>query len=280
MVAKVISFVASKGGVGKTTLATNIALTLTSNGTRPTGRKIPLSKSKRVLVVDMDYQRSAGDSLGVPGAPAGTTYARAFLNEDIDYDKAIRPAPFEIPCGRLDVAPVNTRDYNDAVEAIPKLANDGLFAVTDVLAALEDDYDYILLDLRPELSPFTSSAMAASNGGVIIPVTSEMATAINLKDVLDHFRKLAPRLGKPIEFLGVARTRWDAKTEEATDVDDTLIELGIPVFTTVIPNHRQISKSFSLSTGPVVTSYPKAPSVRLFYQLASEIATAVAKKES
>lgn len=280
MVAKVISFVASKGGVGKTTLATNIALALTSNGQQPKGRKIPLSKSKRVLVVDMDYQRSAGDSLGVPGAAAGTTYIRALLDEDVDFDLAIRPAPFDIPCGTLDVAPVNTKDYNLAVQAIPQYPNHGLLAVTEMLAAYEDDYDYIILDLRPELSTLTSSAMAASNGGVIIPVNSEMPTAINLKDVLDHFRKLAPQIGRSIEFLGVVRTKWDAKAEEATDVNDTLREFGIPVFETIIPNHRQISKSFSLSTGPVVTSYPKAPSVRLFYKLAAEIAHAIAKKEA
>jgi chromosome partitioning protein len=280
MVAQVISFVASKGGVGKTTLATNIALALTSNGQQPTGRRIPLSKSKRVLVIDVDYQRSAGDSLVVRGVPSGTTYARAFFDPDADLEAAIHQVPFLIPCGRLDVMPANIHDYNRAVEVVPSLANHGLNAFSDLIAALEDDYDYIVLDLRPELSPMTSSAMAASNGGVIIPVNSEMSTVVNLKDVFDHFRGMEHDLGRPVQFLGVARTRWNPKSEEAGLVNDTLAELGAPTFKTVIPNHRQISKSFGLDTGPVVTSYPKASSVPRFYQLASEIVSALKKEES
>lgn len=274
MTAKVISVGASKGGVGKTTISTNIALCLLTVGYVGKGRRRQLSRTaaaRRVLIVDMDRQRSAGDSLGLYGIPAGSSYAMAIAGEEVDLDNCIFQVPFDVPGGRLDVMPIAAYDYEAAVAALPGYPNNGLDVITDLLAPVMDDYDYIILDLRPELSHLTSSAMAASTGGVLVPVTSELTTAIHTQDIVDHLAFLEEATKREVRSLGVVRTRWDAKTEEARDVNALLKDLEVRVFNTIIPNHRAVSKSFALSSGPVVTSYPKAPASQKFYELAGEV---------
>lgn len=81
MSAKIIAGSSAKGGVGKSTLITNLACTLALGVTsvkKGVTRKVEsLKRGRRVLVVDMDRQQSAGDALGVRGVPEKTTYGMA-----------------------------------------------------------------------------------------------------------------------------------------------------------------------------------------------------------
>lgn len=277
--AQVIALSGQKGGVGKTSIATNVACSLALGTTsKPSrlGRKLQvLPQGRRVLVVDVDRQQSAGDSLGIRGMPNGESYIRAIGGEEVDFDKVIFQAPFELERGSIDVMPIDPYSYEVATQVITDYPNSGIDVFHDLLASLQDDYDYIVLDLRPELSHMTASAAAACNGGVILPVVSEVTTAIHAQEVVDHISYAAKSSGRAIPVLGIVRSKWEARTEEARDVEEFLQTLDVPVFETTIPNHRVVSKSFSLTSGPSVTSYPKAPSTKKFHELTAEIVAKV-----
>lgn len=275
MTAQVIAFVSAKGGVGKSSSAVNVACSL-ALGTRPRGkrmRKVEQGRGRRVLVIDMDRQQSAGDSLGVRGVPDQSTYAMAIAGHPVDISGCIHQVPFHLERGTLHVMPVTPYDYELAAASLVNYPDQGLQIVSAVLEAVQDDYDYILLDLRPELSHFASSAMVAANAGVIVPVTSEVTTAVHLGEVQEHLGYLAEVSGKPVRAMGVVRGRWDARSEEARLVNQLLQSGAMHVFDSTIPSQRIISKSFAMTTGPVVASFPKSSAASKFHELTAEIVT-------
>lgn len=287
MTAHVLAFGSGKGGVGKTTAAVNVACSLALGSAYRRGRARKVEhrpEGRRVLVVDMDRQQSAGDSLGVRGAADETTYAMAIAGRPIDLASTIHQAPLALARGRLDVMPVTPYDYELAAANLVNYPDSGLQVVSTMLRAVADDYDYIVLDLRPELSHFASSAMMAtalqgpsdgqSNGGVVVPVTSEATTAVHLAEVQEHIDYLTRASGQQVRTLGVVRGRWDPKSEEGRLVDQLLQGGVMPVFLTAIPAHKIVSKSFVMSTGPVVLSYPKSPATQRFHELTAEISHA------
>ena len=64
---KTIALINNKGGVGKTTVAINLSAYLAS-------------KQLKVLLIDLDWQRSAGLSLGFGRNPEGITIADILFN--------------------------------------------------------------------------------------------------------------------------------------------------------------------------------------------------------
>lgn len=278
MTAKIIAGSSGKGGVGKTTLITNLACTLalgTTTVKKGISRKVEhLKKGRRILVVDMDRQQSAGDALGVRGIQDGTTYGMAIAGNEIDLNDTIYPAGFELGRGSIDVMPTAPYDYELAAASLLNYEDNGLQIVSALLELVKEEYDYILLDLRPELSHFASSAMVAADGGVLVPVTSEATSAVHLAEVHTHLKWLAETTGRNVHPLGVVRSRWEGRSEEARIVDQLLDASDMPVFETPIPAHRVVSKSFVMTTGPVVTSYPKSPATQRFFELTAEIIAA------
>lgn len=270
----VIAVGSAKGGVAKSTTAVNVACSL-ALGTRPTSkrmRKFEQGKvGRRVLVIDMDRQQSAGDALGVRGVADGSTYGQALAGQPIDLETCTHPAGFPLDRGHVDVMPITPYDYELAAANLPNYDNNGLGAVAALVEAAGEGYDYVILDLRPELTHFASAAMAAAGAGLLVPVTSEVTTAVHLAEVTEHVNYLAEASGQPVHILGVVRGRWDAKAEEAGLVDQLLASTGLHVFRTAIPAHRVVSKSFATTTGPVVTSYPRSAAASTFHELTAEI---------
>ena len=185
--ATVVSFISEKGGVGKTTACFEIAVGLVRE------------HEKRVLVVDVDYQRGGItgrlDSRLIPafgaGAMPGTTlfhkfqqlYSAAPLTTDID----VRQSSFGIDFIAADprLSTVSEDKIPSARTMTDRTRNSlrHLMIVHDVLAPLEDDYDYILIDSHPEVSSLLRTAIFASEY-VVSPVKLDLQSSIGVPTVI------------------------------------------------------------------------------------------------
>ncbi|HML22113.1 MAG TPA: ParA family protein [Aggregatilinea sp.] len=155
---RIIAVVSGKGGVGKTSLATNIAAELASAG-------------HRVLEMDLDPQGTAALVWRLPAMPAMYNV----LNDDAqiqDLVAEVEPARWTIPGGKeggsLHLLPGDNTTAAASIGLYMKRRPIGL--LRELLEPLLEQgvYDFIVLDTPPSVHPLAPYVYAAA-GMAIVP---------------------------------------------------------------------------------------------------------------
>lgn len=158
---KVITLLNEKGGVGKTTLATHIAVGLALRG-------------NRVLLVDADPQANATTALGIQKSPV--------FHDLIVRHSAWRDAMFPIAWNVISDEPVDDGRLilvpgNDESRVVPmEISSDTL--IRQRFRELGNAVDYIIVDTSPTPSLLHSSIMLASDY-VLAPTDCEAFSALD-----------------------------------------------------------------------------------------------------
>lgn len=139
-----IAFVSGKGGVGKSTLAVNVAVGLALRG-------------KRVLLIDLDPQNSQRLHLGMdPDEIAGLTREGIAQTSIFDSPFGIQFIPF----GRVNEAELE--EFEAEIKKHPNWVADGI-------AALDPQaFDYVVLDTPPGPTVFLKQALMAANRALVV----------------------------------------------------------------------------------------------------------------
>ena len=155
---QVIAFISGKGGVGKTTLAANMAVALAQ-------------RKKRVLLIDLDPQNAQRLHLGMdPDEIAG------LVREGIS-PASIFDSPFEvkfIPFGRVSEAELE--DFETELKLHPHWVADGI----DTLHA--GSFDFVILDTPPGPTVYLQQALLAAHRALVI-VLADAASYASLPKI-------------------------------------------------------------------------------------------------
>jgi len=164
---KVVACYSVKGGVGKSTLAANLAWASATLSSRNT------------LLWDLDPQGSGGFLLGVD-RPAGREALAVFAHADAE-----KPPIVATSYLRLDVLPADS-GLHDVAGLLARLGKKRRLA--KLTRSLAGRYERIVLDCPPVLNELSSQVLRAADA-IIVPLTASPLAERGLADVLEHLRR-------------------------------------------------------------------------------------------
>ena len=254
--ARVISLVNQKGGVGKTTTSINLAASLGKLG-------------KKTLIIDLDPQGNTTTGLGVnKGEIKASIYD--VLNGEANIKKAIKKTSFDL----LSIIPATINLAGIDYELLEKGHNDSEFnkneQLRNALNEVRDNYDYIIIDCPPSLGVLTTNALVASDS-VIIPVQCEFFALEGISQLLNTIIMTQTRLNPNLKIEGVLLTLLDSRTNLGYEVVEEVRKyFKDKTFNTIIP--RLIRLVEAPSHGMPINEYePNSRAALAYMNLAKEV---------
>lgn len=190
----ILAYCNHKGGTGKTTTAINTAAYMHRAG-------------KRVLLVDLDPQGSAGLALGVTAdgvTTADVLFSGAPVTEGVRAAACgvhVLPASIDLVGADLELAAVRGRETRLYEALLPVL----------------DKYDVVVLDCPPSLSLLVLNALVAADA-MVVPVQPHFMALHGLQSMMDAVERTRAGVGRCAELLAVVLVACDyrqAVTREA-----------------------------------------------------------------
>lgn len=243
---KTIAFVNQKGGVGKTTSCVSL------------GSCLQAAKA-RVLVCDFDPQGNATSGFGVDKTAVYPTI----------YEVLVSGAPVEkaiVHTKYADVLPANKSLAGASVEMIGMENREN--RLRDALAAVKDNYDFILIDCPPSLELLTLNCLCAADS-ILVPVQCEYYALEGLTDLLSTIRVVKARLNPGIQLEGLLLTMYDNRTNLSMQVAEE-VKRHFPgkVFATAIPRNVRLAEA--PSHGKPVNHYDSASRGSVAYKVLAQ----------
>lgn len=246
----------SKGGVGKTSTAANLAVVLATRG--------------RTLAVDVDPQDSLGRAFGVIAKGRDDSLAGLLEDSSIDPRSALRS----------DVAPgLDLLPAHPSLEAVGvALASQGglVSSVRRTLRPLLSDYEYVVFDTHGDLGNLTLAAVCAADA-VLSVFTSDPGSALGVARVSAFLHQHRAYENTEAVLLGAACSLWDAQGKAAREVAGAMEGIDLPVFSTRIPLSRRVPSS-TLAKRPVVLTAPNSTVADAYTALTEEVLAAYSTK--
>lgn len=223
--AHIIAVANQKGGVGKTTTAVNLTASLAAT-------------RRRVLLVDLDPQGNATTGCGVDKNDLDKTLCEVFL-DGIELEETIQECRFESL--NFWAVPANGTLTTAEVELMKELGRE--YRLVKALSAIQDRFDYILMDCPPALNLLTVNGLTAAHG-VLIPMQCEYYAMEGLSALLQTIQQIREHVNPQLRIEGILRTLYDPRNNLATDVSSQLImHFKDKVFRTAIPRNVRLAEA-------------------------------------
>ena len=224
MTAKVICVTNQKGGVGKTTTAVNLSYYL--------------AKDKfKVLLIDFDPQGNATSGLGIEkNSGLGNTMTNVILGT-AKLDTVIKPTKYK----NFDLAPATPELANAEVEITSQARK--FTRLRDAVRTIEENYDYIIIDLPPSLSLLTVNGMIASHY-LLLPVQTEFYALEGVAQLLESMKLVMKQANPNLRLLGVLATMYDKRTSLSVQVYSEIKKYFKNLtFNTTIPRNVRVAEA-------------------------------------
>lgn len=229
---KVISISNQKGGVGKTVTAVNLSVCLAELG-------------KKVLLIDSDPQSNVATALGME-IDSEYTLAQLMLAV-LDNREISDIGRYIYETNGINIIPSTLELAGAASTMISKYAREK--ALTRILMNIKQEYDYIIIDTKPDVDLLTMNALTASDG-IIIPIKADdifsLQGIMGIMSCVDNINNERKMYGQPeLEIMGGVITMLDNRTKLGREISSILTsgDFNIELFNTKIPVSTTIAQA-------------------------------------
>jgi chromosome partitioning protein len=271
MAARVYAVGNEKGGVGKTTIAVNLAATLGARG-------------QRVLLIDSDPTFRATQVLGIDPRDAPGTLADIYLQQKAPRDTVI----------------ANVVDGVDLIASGPQLSE-----VAGRLAGLnyremrlrlvlgeyldECSYDVVVIDTPPSKGLLLTNALQVVDEVVCVVDMTDDGSVQGVVNTLRHVREMAAVPNARIPGLRVLRNHADPRARtyqqimdiDALDLAGVCAQLSVDLMLTEVPHTRAFANAAAerrplIAIACAPSNERLAAAVRALHDVAEELSVTVA----
>ena len=248
--AKIISIVNQKGGVGKTTTAVNLAAALGVMG-------------HKTLLIDIDPQGNSTSGVGINKRDVknssydiiiGNSNAEETIIKTEFKNLSLIASNIDLAAAEIEIVDLEHRESK----------------LKDAILPARGNYDFILIDCPPSLGLITTNALCLSDS-ILVPIQCEYYALEGLSQLMNTVRRIKRQYNDRLEIEGVLLTMFDGRLNLTQQVVRE-VKKYFPkkVFHTVIPRGVRLSEAPSFGK-PIIYFDKSSKGSDAYTALAKEI---------
>ncbi len=245
----ILTFSNQKGGVGKTTTTSTVALMLKSKG-------------YSVLVIDMDPQCNLTFCLGADSDTSASIYE--VMKGEVKLQHAIqRTTPVDVVSSNIALSGLELEFVSAGRE----------FLLREAIRTLPIKYDFILIDTPPALSLLTVNAFSASDG-IIVTMLADIFSLQGIAQIYESTERVKTYTNPNLKIMGILLTKFNKRGIFAREILGTaeLIakDLGIRLFESTIRESVAMRESQALQKS-IMDYSPRSNSAKDYMAFTEEL---------